>query len=86
MSLFYKCDCCGQSMHKYGCENGHRLHLDMGEQMDRDTSWRVDDVPLIRLDLCDFCYSRIVLRIQEMRQGNDLSSDLSEVSVNGPGA
>lgn len=90
MSLFYKCDCCGQLMHKLGADGKKRLHLDVGDQTDYDfvadnghSSWDISEYPLIQLDLCKNCYTDICAKIISMRIQNQLADTLEEVSING---
>ena len=89
MSLFYKCDCCGQTMHKLGDNNQKRLHMDIGEQTDYDVNekdqpcWSIDEYPLISIDLCHVCYMDIVARIRTLRGNNNITTDLKEVSFGG---
>ena len=90
MSLFYKCDCCGQIMHKLGADGEKRRHLDIGDLGDpvfNSTSkvpeWNVVDTPLVRLDLCQVCYNSIILNILDTREKNGFARDLTEVSIDG---
>ena len=90
MSVFYKCDCCGKSMHMVGDNGGKRLHLDIGELMDdandstnKRTSWNIEEYPLIRVDLCYMCYIDIVAKVRTLRRDNNISTDLKEVSIGG---
>ena len=89
MSLFYKCDCCGQTMHKLGDNNQKRLHMNIGEQTDYDFNeedkpcWSIDEYPLIQLDLCRSCYCELIAKVRVMRKAGDLSDDLKEVSFGG---
>lgn len=90
MSLYYKCDCCGKSMHKVGDNGGKRLHLDVGDLMDdaldstnKRTSWNIEEWPLISVDLCNNCYKEILATVRDMRTENHLSYDLEEVSIGG---
>lgn len=90
MSLFYKCDCCGKSLHKVGDNGGKRLHLDIGELMDdalnstnKRTSWNVEDYPLVSVDLCNTCYGEIIGKMYAIRKEHHISSDIKEVSIGG---
>lgn len=91
MSLFYKCDCCGKSMHRVGDNGGKRLHLDVGDLMDdaldstnKRTSWNIEEWPLISVDLCSACYNDIIVKIKAMRKENYVSDgDLGEVIIGG---
>lgn len=90
MSLFYKCDCCGKSLHMVGDNGGKRLHLDLGDLMDdahdstnKRTSWNIEEHPLVSVDLCNTCYGEIVAKIRDIRTEHYLSFDLEEVSIGG---
>ena len=90
MSLYYKCDCCGQIMHKLGEAGAKRLHLDIGELMDdaqdstnKRTSWNIEEYPLIHVDLCRECYIGIVAKVRTLRRDNNMSTDLKGVSIGG---
>ena len=90
MSLMYKCDCCGDSIHMVGDNGGKRLHLDVGELMDdamnstnKRTSWNIEEYPLIGLDLCQACYTDLCGKIISMRIRNQLGTTLKEVSIDG---
>lgn len=90
MSLFYKCDCCGKSMHRVGDNGGKRLHLDVGELIDdaqdstnKRTSWNIEECQLVGVDLCNTCYSEIIGKIKAMRKEHYVGTDLEEVSIGG---
>lgn len=90
MSLYYKCDCCGQIIQKLGDNNKKRLHLDIGDQTDYDfeadnghNAWDITEYPLIQLDLCSHCYSETIAKICFMRSEHNLSKNLEEVSIGG---
>ena len=90
MSLMYQCDCCGQLMHKLGKDGEKRRHLDIGDLGDpvfnsanKVPEWNVMDTPLVRLDLCRNCYSKLVGMIRDLRDTNGLAPDLTGVSIDG---
>lgn len=79
MSLYYKCGCCGKSMHRLG-----DLMDDALDSTNKRTSWNIEEWPLISVDLCGACYNDIIVKIKAMRKENYVSDgDLEEVIIGG---